>query len=62
MTFIFRHLSQERDFITSHEYVSITEYTKGEITLPEFCVKANEVSSNQTSSNTHYEPTLKVAE
>lgn len=56
-----RHLSQEREFVTSHEYISITEFTKGEITLPEFCIKAKEASSSQESSHTH-ESSLKVSE
>lgn len=61
--FFFRHLNQEREFVTSHEYISITEYTKGEITLPEFCVKAKEASSDQTNSNAHcHKPALKISE
>lgn len=55
-------MNQEREFVTSHEYISITEYAKGEITLPEFCVKAEEAFFNQTSSNAHYDPALKVSE
>ncbi|VVC35837.1 Hypothetical protein CINCED_3A023121 [Cinara cedri] len=57
-----KHLNQEREFITSHEYVSITEYTKGEITLPAFCLKAEEASSDQISSNAHHEPALTIAD
>jgi len=59
---VLRHLAQEREFVTSHEYISITELTKGKITLPEFCIKAKEASSKEISSNTCYEPSLKVAE
>ncbi|XP_025192443.1 nucleolin-like [Melanaphis sacchari] len=57
-----KHLSQERDFITSHEYISITEITKGEIALPEFCTKVNEASSNQLNSNTNQKPSVKVSD
>ncbi|XP_027845680.2 uncharacterized protein LOC114126021 [Aphis gossypii] len=57
-----KHLSQERNFITSHEYISITEITKGEITLPEFCTKVNEASSNQLNSNSIQKPSLKVSD
>lgn len=56
-----RHLSQEREFVTSHEYISITELTKGEITLPEFCAKANEASLNEISSNSTDEPSIKCS-
>jgi len=55
-------LRQERNFIASHEYISITEITKGEITLPEFCTKVNEVSSNQLNSYSIQKPSLKVSE
>lgn len=58
----FRHLNQERDFVSSHEYISITEFTKGEITLPEFCVKAREVNSHESNSDTNYIPSTKVSE
>lgn len=57
-----KHLSQERNFITSHEYISITEITKGEITLPEFCTKVNEASYNQLNSNSDHKPSLKVSD
>lgn len=60
---IFRHLGQEREFVSSHEYIPITELTKGKITLPEFCIKAKEATSNETNSNTHNEPpSLKFSE
>jgi len=55
-------LTQERDFITSHEYISITEITKGEITLPEFCTKVNKASSNTLNYNANQKPSLKVSE
>lgn len=58
---VFRHLNQEREFITSHDYISITEFTKGEITLPEFCIKAKEATSVEYNSNTLYEPFTKVS-
>ncbi|XP_026808678.1 RNA-binding protein 41-like [Rhopalosiphum maidis] len=57
-----KHLNQERDFITSHEYISITEITKGEITLPEFCTKVNEASSNKLNYNANQKPSLKVSD
>ncbi|XP_022165080.1 RNA-binding protein 41-like [Myzus persicae] len=57
-----KHLSQERNFITSHEYISITEITKGEITLPDFCTKVNEASSNQLNYNSDQKPSLKVSD
>ncbi|XP_015374577.1 PREDICTED: uncharacterized protein LOC107169364, partial [Diuraphis noxia] len=57
-----KHLRQERNFIASHEYVSITEITKGEITLPEFCTKVNEASSNQLNSSSNQKPSLKVSD
>ncbi|XP_050442828.1 uncharacterized protein LOC126846956 [Adelges cooleyi] len=55
-----KHLSQERDFVTSHEYVSVTEYTKGAVTLPEFCSKAEEVAFDQRNYNNSYDPELKI--
>lgn len=56
--FIFRHLNQEREFVTSHEYVSITELITGKATLPEFCVKAKEACSNEINSNIQSEESL----
>ncbi|XP_050539607.1 RNA-binding protein 41-like [Daktulosphaira vitifoliae] len=58
-----KQLAQERDFITSHEYVPITECIQGTVKLPEFCSRVEEAIALEKSNSDEKElHSVKIAD